>query len=458
MAFRGIKRLFLIVLLVFTFALTGCQLNVNVPNPKPSTPHNSDPQIMEVFTYLNSYYYKNFPIDVSKVKSVDELLSYTDRYTQIITTTRSIDMGEKYIGLGLTISEHEEGILITDINTLTNSDEFVYVGDIITHVKGTPLKGLSFEEKAATLKGNEGDEKLLTIKRFNDSVNVTMTLFEVPFKSIEYQKIDTYGYIRILRFADGTDEAFADALEDLESKNIEGLLIDVRDNGGGYLSSAVNILKLFINDTEPYLYLYSPKSNQYNAYVNEPITEKTYPIKVLVNNNSASASEVVSGTLKQYNHKLIGEKTFGKDVYQTSVLLKTFQEGTYLSITGGYWLLNDKTSVEGGIEVDIHAPQSGVLALDYPVVYQTFEKGESHPMIKTYQYLLSINHPSFYEPGLFDDYLEAMILAYQEANSIPTTKTLDAATQLHLIDYYRTLIKDRAHDHQLTFALSQIGA
>ena len=264
------------------------------------------------------------------------------------------------------------------------------------------------------------------------------------------------GYIKILRFADKTDEDFIAALADLESQNISGLLIDVRNNGGGYLTSAVNILREFINDTEPFLYLYYPKGNSYKAYKNNPITEKTYPINILVNENSASASEVIAGTMQKYGHKLIGSKTYGKDLFQVSSALETFPGETYLSFTQGYWLLNDKTSVAGGISPDVYYPQVGVSSISYPVVYKEFNKGDSHPLINSFQYLLSRTSPTIYEPGLFDDNLESMILTYQTTHGLTQTKRLDKETQLHLIDFYRSLIKNEVNDYQLNFALNNI--
>lgn len=455
MGSRVIKRITLFFLVIGLFILSGCQLNLNV---SPKTEKNPNPQIMEVYDLLNAYYYKKLPLDISKIESVEELLTYVDRYTYIYATTRSIDMGNQYVGLGVTISEHDEGILITDINIRTDRDAHLYVGDIITAVNGTLLKGLSFDEKALLLKGEKDEEKTLDINRFDDKVSVVIPLIEVPFDSIEYQKKGNYGYIKILRFAGDTGTAFKAALTALEKETIEGLIIDVRDNGGGYLLSSVDVLNQFIDNTDPYLYIHEVKSNHLKGYKNDhPVTAKVYPVKVLVNEHSASASEIVAGTMQQVGFELIGEKTFGKDVYQTSHQLSTFPKDTYLSITGGYWLLKDKTRVNGGIKVDIERPQTGVLALEYPVVLKVFHKGDAHPIITTYQYLLSLSIESFYEPALFDDHLEAMILTYQQQNGLEPTKILDAPTQLSLIDFYRTLIKDNNNDHQLNYAFTTLG-
>lgn len=459
MAFRVIRKIISLILLSFSIFLAGCQPNIIITPPNPNPQTNSNPQIVEVYNLLEKYYYKNLPVDISKVNSVDELLSFVDRYTYTYTSTRSIDMGDRYVGLGITIQNHDEGIIITDINKLTSSDEHVYVGDIITHVNEQPLKTLSFDEKSVLLRGESGDEKRLKITRFTKSIDVTMHLFEVPFDSIEYKQIGHVGYIKIIRFANNTGAHFLDALTILENAGITALLIDVRDNGGGYLDAALDVLKLFINDDGYFVYIKDVKQNTLFGFENEKtIVEKTYPIHVLVNRNSASASEVVAGTLKQYGHQLIGEKTYGKDVYQSSYLLTKFPPGTYLSITRGYWLLKDQSSVEGGIEVDIEYPQAGVLNIGYPVIYKTFKKGDSHVLIESFQYLLSRSQPMVYEPGLFDDNLEAMVLAYQMANHLPQTKQLDEATQIHLIDLYRTLIKQSDNDHQLNYAINYVGA
>ena len=157
--------------------------------------------------------------------------------------------------------------------------------------------------------------------------------------------------------------------------------------------------------------------------------------------------------MQKYGHKVIGSITYGKDLFQISVKLKKFPEGTYLSFTQGYWLLKDKSSVRKGVVPDIYYPQVGVLSINYPVVYKEFDKGESHPLLNSFQYLLSRMSAHIYEPGLFDDNLEEMILEYQINNGLTETKRLDKETQLHLIDYYRSLIKDEVNDYQLNFAL-----
>ncbi len=453
MGLRVIRKITTSILIILLSLLTSCSISFNIPTPIEK---NIDPQIKEVYEILDTYYYENFPVDISKIRNVDELLSFADDYTYIYSTTRNIDMGDKYVGLGITIQDHKDGLFVASINVLTETDKYLYVGDVITNVNDNPLSELSFDEKTALLKGKEGDEKILKVIRFGEEVTVTLNLFEVPFDSISYCKKGDYGYIKILRFAGETDENFKAALLDLESESISGLLIDVRDNGGGYLTSAVNILKEFINDSEPFLYLYYPKENVYQSYKNNPIVEKTYPITILVNENSASASEVIAGTMQKYGHKVIGVRTYGKDLFQVSIKLKKFPGETYLSFTQGYWLLNDKSSVRGGIDVDVYYPQVGVLSIGYPVAYKEFNKGDVHPLIKSFQYLLSRTSNIIYEPGLFDDNLEAMILEYQINNGLTETKRLDKETQLHLIDFYRSLIKDEVNDYQLDFALNNI--
>lgn len=466
MVLRVNKRIIHFLLVVGSlFLLGGCEWTL--------THSNSDPQIKEVYDLLDKHYYENLPLNLSKIKSVEELLSYTDPYTQIYATTRSIDMGSSYVGLGITIQNHEKGLLISDISKDTDRDQYLYVGDIITHIDSAALEDIEFEDKTALLKGELGDIKKLTILRLTYSVIVSIPLIEVPYQSIVYEKIGTIGYIKIERFAseiygydnegkrvklfNSTGEDFVLAIEDLERQNIESLLIDVRNNGGGYLSSALEILREFIVDTEPFLYLLDVKQNTYYTYKSDLKEKKTYPVSVLMNKNSASASEVLAGTLQKYGYPLIGEQSYGKDVYQISLELKSFPQGTFLSLTEGYWLLHDKTRVLGGLSPEYTHMQTGVLSVSYPYLYQEFEKGDSHALISTFQYLLSRETASFYEPGFFDDNLENMILQYQTTHNLEPTGILDVQTQLKLIDMYRGLIKDKTNDNQLKYALSIQG-
>lgn len=468
MALRISKRFGALLLTVFLLlGLSSCfddlgNLNLNI---------SKDQKVNVVYQILDHYYYEDLPLNLKKISSLEELFNYTDPYTYIYKLdTRDIEKGEEYLGFGLTISDHPLGLLVTAINKETDIDKHIYAGDIIFKVNELNLADLSFDLKTDALKGEKGEVKEIYLKRDNKEVLVTRTLEEIPFNSVLYEKVtNEIGYIKINRFAEETGAKFLIALEALED-NLETLIIDVRDNGGGYLKAVKDILENFIVDENPYLYLYNVKANEKEPYYS-PLNElKPYNIIVLVNNNSASASEVLAGTLFKYGYDVFGERTYGKDVYQAGISLNNvsdvFAKDDVLNITMGYWLLNDETRVAGGLEPTIAHIQTGVYALNYPFLIQkynnneliaiTYQIGEANLEIYTYQYLLNMLKPFNYEKGLFDDSTKLRVEEFQAESFLEVTGILDVETQMLLIDYYRSLIKDKSYDNQLNSLISYI--
>lgn len=458
-AFRGIKTLIKTILAgLVVVVLSSCTVQFTNPNTNYQN-RSVNPQVNEVFDILKELYYEDLPLDLTKIDTLDELLAYVDPYTYVYEAdTRSIETGETYVGVGLTIQEHPDGLLVTSVNPLTENYYLMYVGDIITEVDSVVLEGLKFEEKTPLLKGLLGEEKQLKIIRFNQEIELTLNLQDVPFNSVVFEKIGTVGYIEINRFAGTTASLFLEALSELETKGIEALVIDVRDNGGGYLSAVTDILENFVYGEEEYIFLYNVKADSYSASKPKSgVTPKPYPIVTLVNNNSASASEVLAGVLKQFNYPVFGERTFGKDVYQIGYPVPSVGENYYLNLTGGYWLLGDMTRVTGGIVPTKYHAQTGIKGLLYPVLGDTYELGDANPFIETYQYLINMSIGGNYEAGLFDNDFKTMVELYQQANSLTVNGRLDEPTILALVDFYKTESLKQALDNQLAAALLYAG-
>lgn len=459
MVFRGIKSLLKTILVgLVVVVLSSCTVQFTNPNTNYQN-RSVDPQVNEVYDILKQLYYEDLPLDLTKIDTLDELLTYVDPYTYVYEAdTRSIETGETYVGVGLTIQEHPDGLLVTAVNPLTENYYLMYVGDIITEVNSVVLAGLKFEDKTPLLKGLLGEEKQLKIIRFNQEIQLSIHLQEVPFNSIVSKKMGSVGYIEINRFAATTADLFSEALSELETAGIEALVIDVRDNGGGYLSAVTDILENFVYGEDEYIFLYNVKENSYSASKPKPgVTAKPYPIVTLVNNHSASASEVLAGVLKQFNYPVFGERTFGKDVYQIGYPVKSVGENFYLNLTGGYWMLGDKTRVTGGIVPTKYHVQTGIKGLLYPVLGDTYALGDANPYIETYQYIIHMSIGGNYEAGLFDADFKNMVELYQQANSLTVNGKLDEPTILSLVNVYKTESLKQELDNQLAAALLYAG-
>lgn len=461
MVLRSIKRIgsFFLTLLLLFF-ISGCTVNIVDPLPRPN--QSKSEQVNIVYQYLDKYYYESLPLDLSQIDSVEELLTYTDPYTLIYEAgSQSIERDESYEGLGITVTNHPLGLMITDINKEIVFENKIYVGDIIKHIDVNNLLDMEFEDKTNLLKGELGDLKEMVIVRLNKEIIVNLKIVEVPFDSIKYKAYDNTGYIKIVRFGKNTDKLFFNALEELENSNIDGLIIDVRDNGGGYLNVVLNIILNFITGEEPIMHLYDVKADEREAlYPHSEAVKKDYPIIVLTNGSSASASEILAGAFQQFGYPTFGETTYGKDLFQSSVVLpeEVFGENKRLNFTRGYWYLNDDSVISEGIKPDIYFAESGLKTLLYPALLNEFKKGDSHPYIYVYQYLTSLVVEGNYSPNYFDHNFEEMLINYQSEKNLEETGRLDLNTLISLIDLYVSLIQDEAYDNTLKEALNYMDS
>lgn len=419
----------------------------------------SKPDVFEVYNVLNKYYYKDLDFKLSDVESVEDILArLDDPYTYMYApNSRSIELGEYYYGIGISIIEDEKGMLISDVNKDANIERLIYIGDIITEIDGTSLVGLAFDEKTAKLVGNLGDQFTLTIERGDRTITETVTIKEIPLNSVTSRKIGQIGYIDINRFAGTTGQLFKTELSNLETEGINGLIIDVRDNGGGYLNAVVDILKQFMSDKKtPFLTMERVYDNRLAPYY--PLLEKerkAYPIVVLINENSASASEVLAAAMQEYEgYDLIGKKTFGKFVYQVTVELKNQGKEAYLNFTEGYWLTPSNQKVEGGILPTIEVSALPLFDMPYPMYNKELKVGDDLGDYKTLLEILSLHINDLNTATLlFDETLENQIETYQNQVGIEMTGTLNYETTLHLIDHYNFLLKNNIYDLQLDQAI-----
>lgn len=457
MGSHTIKRIgALILMILLAISLVGCDITIVNPVQHPNVSENE--QVNIVYSILEQYYYLELPLDLRQIETVEELLTYVDPYTLIYEAgSTSIEREDHYEGLGISITDHVEGLLITDINYYIDIDEKIFVGDIITTVNDTSLAGLEFTDKTLILKGQLGEEKDLKVKRLNETISITLEIIDVPFNSIIYDVFGRIGYIKINRFGRDTTNYFKQALYALEEDNIEGLIIDVRDNGGGYLNVAYSILNEFIGGTDPMFYTYDVKDDNLSPYFPKNSAQgKSYPLTILINQNSASASEVIAGVFQKKGYKLFGERTYGKDLYQVGLRLpeEHFAANMILNLTNGYWLLTENETVAGGLIPDIPFSDLGIKALPYPVLQKEYKKGESNPYIFTYQYLVSLEVDGAYNAGYFDNNFEIMLFEYQNIKGLSQTGFLDEQTMMSLINQYRQIKKDTTYDNMLNEAVN----
>ena len=312
---------------------------------------------------LENYYQ---PVDADELLSagIDGMVNYLgDPYSVYMdedeTREFNLVLDGTYSGIGAEIQYQDETEEIKVINVYPNTPAEkagIKEEDIIVKVNGAEVKGKNATEVSQIVRGSEGTDVILTIRRDKEEKEVTITRGSVDIPSVTSEIIEKnnkkIGYIYVTIFAENTDAQFKSEVEKLEKENIDSLIIDLRQNSGGHLKTVTNMISMFIKKDE-IIYKLKTKDNV-EDFKDETEEHRTYPIAVIIDNGSASASEVFTAALKEkYGATVIGETSYGKGKVQRAYNLSnggmikyTYQE--WLTPEGNYI---DQEGIKPNIEV-----------------------------------------------------------------------------------------------------------
>lgn len=274
----------------------------------------------------------------------DTFTSYSDT-----DSTSSFDetINGSYEGIGCTVATLEDGT-ISVIDMFENSPSYkagLRVGDIILKVDGESYEGKNSNDISNYIKNSGKSKIVLTVKRDNEEKDISINLSKVEIPHVSGKVIEQdskkIGYIKISLFASNSYKQFKNKLDELEKSNIDDLIIDVRDNSGGYLSSVTDICNLFLDKGKV---IYQLEDSKGKVKKKDTTKEKRkYDIVVLINGGSASASEILASAIKEsYGGDIVGTNSYGKGtVQQTKKLL----DGSMIKYTTQKWLTPDGNSI-----------------------------------------------------------------------------------------------------------------
>lgn len=320
-------------------------------------------KIDEIFTYMNIYYYGEIDkeeIYNSMYSGVLESLGdpYSVYYTPEEYKDMQVSTSGTYYGIGAGVSQNVNTmeVTITKVYRGTPSEEAgLKNGDMVISVEGIDATSVEVSELVQHIRGEEGTTVHMVIYRpsTGETLEFDVERRHVVLPSIEGEMLeDGIGYIQITEFQDQTDEQFAQMVNQLKSQGAKGLIIDVRANPGGLLSSVVNLLDQIL--PKGLLVYVQDKYGNRDDYTSDAMCINM-PIVVLTDENSASASEIFAGALKDYDYAtLVGKTTFGKGIVQNIIRLSN---GDAMKITTAKYFTpkgNDihKIGVVPHVEVD----------------------------------------------------------------------------------------------------------
>ena len=285
--------------------------------------------INNVYRHLITHYVDDIDLEKFTKLSIDNMLSDLDPYTVYLVKDqrKGLDMltKGKYSGVGIQIGKRDNQLTV--ISPMENSPAKragIVSGDLILKIDGKDTDNLSMDDAAKLIRGRKGTQIILTIDRFgyDEWIEFTLTREDIAVQDVSYSGMidETTGYIRLVRFSKNSAIEMDKALTNLLSNNMSSLILDLRDNPGGLLKSAVSILDLFIDKGELLVWTEGKTKQSHRKYFskNDPIVPGSVQIAVLINRGSASASEIVAGVMQDLDRGVVvGRQSFGKGLVQT---------------------------------------------------------------------------------------------------------------------------------------------
>ncbi|QVK17697.1 S41 family peptidase [Mycoplasmatota bacterium] len=439
-----------------------------------ATINNSVEPVERVEDYLSevirekSYYYQNDDLLTEgalngMVESLDDPYStYLSEEAYIEHTNR---LKEMMYGIGISVTLNGHYPLIFNVIEGSPADiAGLQKGDTIKTVDGIDIENKTITEVAELIKGEKGTTRTLGVYSDNSNVvsniNVTIDLINLKTINYDFQIVDNHriGYLLISSFMAPTYGELLAAMSHLEDQNLDDLIIDVRDNPGGLVTTVKEVLDYYINTDRPFMYSESKDKEQTLYYLDDDNHEIYYNIVVLMNENSASAAEVFAATMHEIgNYQLIGKTTFGKGTMQSSFPIN-IEKTQMVKLTTHIWLTPNKEWIHHiGVEPTIEVEQTKYAGISYIDSSQEISFDHVNEEIKDVQTFL--NHKELSTTridGYFDNDTKNAVLAYQAMKGLDQTGVVDDRTAYYLNLDIINYITDKNYDDQYQKALDYI--
>lgn len=383
-------------------------------------------------------------------------------YMDLETVNRFNEQLESsFEGIGAEVSMVDGRVtIVAPIKDSPAEEASLRPNDQIISIDEEDIDGLDLQEAVEKIRGEKGSDVTIEIARpgVKDTFEVTLTRDEIPVETV-YSEIETVdghktGYLEITSFSEETAKEFAEELAALEKKDIEGLTIDVRGNPGGYLEAVEDILADFVPKDTPYMQIENKQGEKQPFYSNLK-EKKPYPINILVDEGSASASEILSVALKEIDYDVVGTTSFGKGTVQQAVPLG---DGSTIKLTIYRWLSPNGVSIhEDGVEPTIEIEQPDYY-YSHPIqVEDNFKLDDIDEQIENIQVILNgLGYETDRSDGYFDETTEKAITAFQEDEDLDVSGEVDEETGGRLESKIIETIREGKDDLQLEKALESL--
>ena len=416
-------------------------------------------QIEKVFYYLKQNYLDK---DVTSEQLIQGALkgmaeSVGDPYTTYLVNDETAQLDETvngaFGGIGAELKSDQSRVVISTTMEGSPSQQVgLQADDVITKVNGEDMTGKTISEVVKKVRGEVGTDVVLTIERAGTSLEVKLTRASIAINTVkaELDKEDaTIGHVRITSFAKNTAEELEKAVKDLTEKGAKSFVFDVRYNPGGLLDQAYKVANMFLKDGEPIVQVedrYGEKKI-YKASSSIGEFKITQPYVLLVNEGSASASEILAAAIKEgAGGQIVGTKTYGKGTVQSVV---DITDNSELKYTNAKWL----TPKGNWIHKEGVTPTKEVNLPDYAFLKiidarETLKVGSVAQNVLSVETILKGLGYSVTADGYFDEATKNAVKAYQQKEGLTATGEVDEETAQKLMNSVRELIQQNDTQYQ----------
>lgn len=416
-------------------------------------------QIEKVFYYLKQNYLDK---DVTSEQLIQGALkgmaeSVGDPYTTYLVNDETAQLDETvngaFGGIGAELKSDQSRVVISTTMEGSPSQQVgLQADDVITKVNGEDMTGKTISEVVKKVRGEVGTDVVLTIERAGTSLEVKLTRASIAINTVkaELDKEDaTIGHIRITSFAKNTAQELEKAVKDLTSKGAKSFVFDVRYNPGGLLDQAYKVANMFLKDGEPIVQVEDRFGEKkiYKASSDIGTFKITQPYVLLVNEGSASASEILAAALKEgAGAQIVGTKTYGKGTVQSVI---DIADNSELKYTNAKWL----TPKGNWIHKEGVTPTKEVNLPDYAFLKiidarETLKLGTVSQNVLSVETILKGLGYSVTADGYFDEATQNAVRLYQQKEGITVTGEVNEETAQKLMNSVRVLIQENDTQYQ----------
>ncbi len=327
---KQIKRISILIVIIGVTSFSTLALSKSDKYRKIA---DSQRLINDVYKYLVTYYVDDLDIDKFTNATVAEMVNRMDPYTDYLVEDEreGLDLltSGKYGGIGIQISRRDEALtVIAPMENTPAQRAGIIGGDVIIQINDASTLDLSLSKASKLIRGKKGTKVVLLIKRFGYEKSMEFELIrdEIRVKDVPYAEMlnDRTGYIRLTRFSSNSIIEMKNALKHLSDAQADAIILDIRDNPGGLLQSAVEILDMLVEKDELILSTQGRIKGSSRTYYSKkkPLVKSDVKLAVLINEGSASASEIIAGVIQDLDRGIvIGKTSFGKGLVQSVVNL-----------------------------------------------------------------------------------------------------------------------------------------